>query len=78
MHRPSQREVVRRRRANVLFVLVVATACTLFLAVTTKSNTMLYAFALAFVSLCLYCYKLAQLRAADTGRAYGDAWFHAA
>ncbi len=46
----------------MLFALVMLTAATLFLAATTKSSGMVYAFAFAFVSLCGYCYKLAQLR----------------
>jgi hypothetical protein len=77
--RVSQREVVRRRRANVLFVLVMLTAATLFLAATTKSSAMVYAFAFAFVSLCGYCYKLAQLRQYEYDRTGADAhWYHAA
>ncbi len=77
--RVSQREVVRRRRANVLFVLVMLTAATLFLAATTKSSAMVYAFAFAFVSLCGYCYKLAQLRQYEQDRTGADAhWYHAA
>jgi hypothetical protein len=71
--------VVRRRRANVLFVLVMLTAATLFLAATTKSSAMVYAFAFAFVSLCGYCYKLAQLRQYEQDRTGADAhWYHAA
>jgi hypothetical protein len=84
-HRPQQsrrishREVVRRRRTNVLLVLVMATGLTLFLAATTKSSAMVYAFAFSFVSLCGYCYKLAQMRQFDQDRHYSDAqWFHAA
>lgn len=77
--RVSRREIVRRRRSNVLFVLVVSTAVTLFLAATTKSHSMVYAFALAFVSLCGYCYKLAQLREFERDRQYSEAnWFNAA
>ena len=77
--RVSRREIVRRRRTNVLFVLVVSTAVTLFLAATTKSHSMVYAFALAFVSLCGYCYKLAQLREFERDRQYSEAnWFNAA
>jgi len=77
--RVSQREAVRRRRANVLFLLVAITATTLFLAATTKSSLMVYAFALAFVSLCGYCYKLAQLRQYEQDRTGYDAqWFHVA
>jgi hypothetical protein len=63
----------------VLFVLLLATAVTLFLAATTKSHSMVYAFALAFVSLCGYCYKLAQLREFERDRQYSEAnWFNAA
>lgn len=79
LHRVSQRELVRRRRMNVLFVLVVATGLTMFLAATTKSQAMIYAFALAFVSLCGYCYKLVQLRNFEVERQYGEHnWFNAA
>jgi hypothetical protein len=62
VRRPSQREIVRRRRANVLFMLLVANAVTLFLLATTKGTFFVYAFALAFVSLCGYTYKLVQIR----------------
>lgn len=79
VRRVSRREMVRRRRSNVLFVLAASTAVTLFLAATTKSSVMVYAFALAFVSLCGYCYKLAQLRQYEQHRPYtGDShWFAA-
>ncbi len=53
---------VKRRRSNVLFLLVTLTGCTLFLAATTSSQVMLYAFALAFLALFGYIYLLAQLR----------------
>jgi len=75
----SRREIIRRRRANVLFALVTCTATTLFLAATTQAQAMVYAFALAFVSLCGYCYKLAQLRQFEQERTSPDQrWFHAA
>ena len=75
----SRREMVRRRRANVLFVLVIANVVTLFLAATTKAHAMVYAFALVFVSLCGYCYKLAQIRAYEHDVRYSEQnWFHAA
>lgn len=77
VQRANPREAVRRRRANVLFVLGLTTVATLFLAATTKSNTMLYAFALAFVSLVGYCYLLVQLRSRGTAAHY-DTWFNAA
>lgn len=61
--RPADpRNDVRRRRTNVLFLLVISTACTLFLAATTASTVMLYVFALSFLALCGYIYLLAQIR----------------
>jgi 4-hydroxybenzoate polyprenyltransferase len=58
----SRREVIRRRRANVLFLLVATTGLALFLAATTSSSFWVYVFAASFVALCGYVYKLAQLR----------------
>ncbi len=79
LHRVSQREVVRRRRANVLFVLVITVGISGFLAATTHANAMVYAFALSFVSLCGYCYKLVQIRNYELDRTYGEqTWFNAA
>ena len=79
LHKVSQREIVRRRRANIVFLLVTTVAISGFLAATTKSSGLIYLFALSFVSLCGYCYKLVQLRNFDTDRSYGyQAWFHAA
>lgn len=60
--RVSRREAIRRRRANVLFLLVATTGLALFLAATTASSFWVYAFAFSFVALCGYVYKLAQLR----------------
>jgi hypothetical protein len=75
----GHREIVRRRRTNVLFVLVMANVLTLFLAATTKAHVLVYGFALAFVSLCGYCYKLAQLRQYEQDSRYSEAnWFNAA
>ena len=55
-----------------MFVLLITTACTLFLAATTSSTVMLYLFALSFLGLCGYVYLLAQLRQrADVGY---DGW----
>lgn len=79
LHRVSQRELVRRRRANVLFVLVVTVGLTGFLAATTHNSPMTYIFALSFVSLCGYCYRLVQIRSLEIDRTYGEqGWFHAA
>jgi hypothetical protein len=61
-HRSDPRVDVRRRRTNVLFMLVVSTACTLFLAATTSSTVLLYVFVLSFLALCGYVYLLSQLR----------------
>ncbi len=79
MHRPSAsraaapRHDVRRRRSNVLFLLLVTTGCTLFLAATTSSTLMLYVFALAFLALCGYVYLLAQLRQREAA-GWSDNW----
>lgn len=79
LHRVSRREQVRRRRANVLFVLVVSVFLTGFLAATTHASLMVYGFALSFISLCGYCYKLVQIRNEETDRSYGEhSWFNAA
>jgi hypothetical protein len=79
LHRVSQREIVRRRRANVLFLLVVTVGITGFLAATTHASAMVWAFALSFVSLCGYCYKLVQIRSLEMDRQYGQqSWFNAA
>ena len=56
------RDVVKRRRANVLFVLVLVAFCTLFLAATTKTDALYYVFGAAFVALCGYVYVLGQRR----------------
>ena len=61
-HRVSSTEQARRRRSNVLFMLVLAAGSTLFLAATTQSPAMLYLFALAFLALCGYAYLLSQVR----------------
>jgi len=79
VHKVSQREVVRRRRANVLFVLVVTVGITGFLAASTHASAMVYAFAFSFMSLCGYCYKLVQIRNTELDRTYGEqTWFNAA
>jgi uncharacterized membrane protein HdeD (DUF308 family) len=67
------RGAVKRRRSNVLFLLVITTACTLFLAGTTSSTVLLYVFALSFLALCGYVYLLAQLRQRDAA-GWNDGW----
>jgi hypothetical protein len=79
VRRPSQREIMRRRRANVLFLLAGSFAVTLFLFATTKSDATMYAFVLSFFALMGYCYKLVQLRNVELDRQHPDAhWYHAA
>jgi len=78
LHRVSQRELVRRRRANVLYVLAITTGISAFLAATTHASAMTWLFGLSFVALCAYCYKLAQLRSFETGRPLGDNFYRAA
>ncbi len=78
LHKVSHREMVRRRRANIFFMLVLVTAVTAFLAATTKANSMVYAFAFAFMSLCGYCYKLVQIRSLEVDRDTDTNWFNAA
>ena len=79
LHRVSQREITRRRRANVVFMLVLTVGISGFLAATTHSSGLVYIFALSFVSLCGYCYKLVQIRNYEMDRSYSDhTWFNAA
>ena len=78
LHKVSQRELVRRRRANIFFMLLLVTGVTAFLAATTKADSMVYAFAFAFMSLCGYCYKLVQIRSLEGDRESDTRWFNAA
>lgn len=66
----SPREVVRRRRVNVLYGLVATTGITLFLGLTTGSTAMFYAFTAAFLGLGAYCYILVQIRNQEYLRRY--------
>jgi hypothetical protein len=78
VQRMSRRELIRRRRANVLLLLAATNVFALFLAATTDARAVLYVFMLAFVSLCGYCYKLAQIRQSEQDARYGETWFNAA
>jgi len=79
LHKTSQREITRRRRANVVFMLALTVGISGFLAATTHSSGLVYIFALSFVSLCGYCYKLVQIRNYEMDRSYSDhTWFNAA
>lgn len=76
---PSSRQLVRRRRSNVLFMLALATCATFFLFATTHADAMMYAFILSFLSLCAYCYRLVQIRQIEQQSNYTDnSWFRAA
>ncbi|MGA1361655.1 MAG: hypothetical protein ACO36A_01900 [Ilumatobacteraceae bacterium] len=66
----SPREIVRRRRTNVLFGLVALNGLSLFLAFTTGSTAMVYVFAVAAVALVGYCYTLVQIRNQEYLRRY--------
>lgn len=74
-HNVSSADQVRRRRSNVLFMLVLAAAGALFLAATTQEPAMLYLFALTFLSLCGYAYLLSQARRRESGSWPTD-WMH--
>ncbi|MEO6570517.1 MAG: hypothetical protein ABIO83_03125 [Ilumatobacteraceae bacterium] len=74
-HNVSAVDQVRRRRSNVLFMLVLATAATLFLAATTQEPAMLYMFAAAFLGLCGYAYLLSQARQRETS-SWPQDWMH--
>ena len=64
---------LKQRRMNVLFILLVTAACTMFLAATTQSTAMLWAFGLSFLGLCGYVYVLAQLRDLE-GADWNNGW----
>jgi len=66
----SSREVVRRRRVNVLYGMVAANAISLFLGLTTGSTAMLYMFTVSFLGLAAYCYILVQIRNQEYLRRY--------
>jgi len=56
----SDRDAQKRRRANVLFVLTVLAACSVFLAATTKTVGLAYVAGAACLSLVGYVFMLAQ------------------
>ena len=66
---------LRRRRSNMLFMLVLAAGSTLFLAATTKEPVMGYLFAVAFLALCGYLYLLSQARQREA-TAWPQDWMH--
>ncbi|MFM8775555.1 MAG: hypothetical protein ACKOEH_01475 [Actinomycetota bacterium] len=56
------RELVRQRRQHTVVGLATATVVSLFLAFTTGSIVLVYAFTLSLIGLLGYCYWLVQLR----------------
>lgn len=62
----TSNDVIRRRRTNVLFMLLATVGATLFLAATTQEPAMLYVFAIAFLALCGYAYMLSQAKQRET------------
>ena len=74
-HAMAAAEVTRRRRSNMLFMLVLAAGSTLFLAATTKEPIMGYLFAVAFLALCGYMYLLSQARQREA-TAWPQDWMH--
>lgn len=57
------RELVRQRRQHMVVGLTSAVVVSLFLAFTTGSIVLVYAFTLSLIALIAYCYWLVQLRA---------------
>ena len=66
----SPREIVRRRRTNVLYGLLAVNGLSLFLAFTTGSTAMVYFFGIAAIALVGYCYTLVQIRNQEYLRRY--------
>ncbi len=63
-----RRDAVKRRRANVLFVLALTVGCTLFLAATTGTQAMVWLAVLSIVALLGYVCLLGQMRQRDLQR----------
>jgi len=74
----SGREMLRRRRANVLYAILGVNGVSLFLAFTTGSSLMTLLFGAAFLSLVGYCYMLVQIRQQHINRRYRHNYYRAA
>jgi Flp pilus assembly protein TadB len=74
----STRDIVRRRRTNALYALIGANLLTLFLAFTTGSGAMIWAFAIAVAALVGYCWMLVQIRTQEQLRRHRQRYFSAA
>jgi hypothetical protein len=71
--RASSRDALKRRRANVLFVLALTAGCTLFLAATTQAQAMVWVAVVTIVALLGYVCLLGQLRQRDLERELREA-----
>jgi len=74
----ARRSSVRQRRQNVLFLLVLSTVVTGFLAVATHATAMKCALAAAATLLVVYIYMLAQSRRIEDERSMREMWERAA
>jgi hypothetical protein len=74
----SGREMLRRRRTNVLYGILSVNGVSLFLAFTTGSSLMTLIFGAAFLSLVGYCYMLVQIRQQQINRGYRHNYYRAA
>ncbi|MGA9277690.1 hypothetical protein, partial [Ilumatobacter sp.] len=70
--RQATRNPTKQRRSNILFGLLITTACALFLTLTTSSTVALYVFVLALLALVGYVYMLSQGRQRAESATYGD------
>ena len=74
----SGREMLRRRRTNVLYGILSVNGVSLFLAFTTGSSLMTLLFGAAFLSLVGYCYMLVQIRQQHVNRRTRHNYYRAA
>jgi hypothetical protein len=74
----ARRSSVRQRRQNVLFLLVLSTVVTGFLALATHATAMKFALAATATMLVVYIYMLAQSRRLDDERSMREMWERAA
>lgn len=66
----SERELVRRRRQNIVVGLAGTAVVSLFLAITSGSQVFFWIFAASLLSTCGYCYLLVQVRIRRENEAY--------
>lgn len=66
----SERELLRRRRQNIVVSLAATVFVSFFLAITSGSRMFFYIFAISLLSASAYCYLLVQLRIRRENEAY--------